>query len=1096
MEALDLDQIERIRGQLAGLEAPEAPPSLTSEELQYFWDRGNKRRPLPPNRADNTKVNIIDGTRRWSAFCEALPGAPAWKPLVKTLSWDNRGLAEAFARYLMRREKSRIGALSTIRLYLRQLSAIYRKYTGEHLESRLRDHFVAVAKLEHARLFGLRQEPKHKKVLDPSGFTYLAHFRWVRDRKTAFKIGLDRLDDSLIRDFLMWTGCRRHELVYAQPKNKKKKIKEYDEKSDAYTDVDEPDPYILPRPKECWVCGSVDERTESQYKVLCWENIDLWILHDPMRNGSRDYLAMQVLLRFHKGHNKEIVPTWFPFVEEKLPLLCPISKLLAKAISEGVVGLSGYDACAEPYFNTKISMPAVHIPWKREFWHKPVFRRTVESVEGPIKSDEPLGAKSFDNNSENLGKAEGFPDRFQSYVYRRENLEILDTRHRPNSAVYQRHYANAMRNAMSQDAGLGRGTESPYLDILNHLSIQYDENAPMGVFDEEMRIIGPDSTIRQLEREWLALKTELLTKYRKSTKATGTDRKMREQRRRRKAADLLRKDHFKKRNNIELDRQLRGIYEPQQPLQKVIFSLPERRVLAEIFGDLDEDLPEIEIVQRKVDAINAWIDYAWMIEPKEPAPNQGLLRMPLTDITKQVEAPQAVLELPMHDRTIAPKPRYVSMIQKPVSPAAPMRPDTVMFQNPPPPYSEVDTARPSGATILGGSGTDTLSAARKPTPNPYKCFFCGRRFTRKGNRWNCEERHLKRRFTEAVPCPDPGCKPKGIVLENELRFKNYAKFIYDYDMRPTVTTEARCDHLEDHPERARDSPLTYPHGALENLGHFEAAVGSEESFKPFQDHSTYPELEENPWISPIFMPADTFMEDCSLVTTTASPTMLVGDLAVSEYPSLNSSLSDLTDPDTCWSPLQPCDAFIDPLIDTSVPVAMESSESSAWEDVGTPLQPALTHGTLLGPASPESLAQVNHPPMLYSLPSTIPTEYIDPAIREESPDSCARSLVAVDTVEINAATSEPDEIQRVPDYIVNGEEFWNVERLLDRRLRRKSRKGRPAVEYLVRWENHGPENDTWEPRKSLKQDVPDMVREFDTAYLSRNFAADKVSPRV
>ncbi|RYP81495.1 hypothetical protein DL769_001966 [Monosporascus sp. CRB-8-3] len=119
------------------------------------------------------------------------------------LSWDNRGLAEEFARFLMRREKSRIGALSTIRLYLQQLSAIHRKYTGEALELRLRDHFMAIVKAEHERLFGLRRGPKHKKVLDPSGFTYLAHFRWVRDRKTTFKIGLDRLDDSLIRDFLM-----------------------------------------------------------------------------------------------------------------------------------------------------------------------------------------------------------------------------------------------------------------------------------------------------------------------------------------------------------------------------------------------------------------------------------------------------------------------------------------------------------------------------------------------------------------------------------------------------------------------------------------------------------------------------------------------------------------------------------------------------------------------------------------------------------------------------------------------------------------------------------------------------------------------------
>ena len=66
------------------------------------------------------------------------------------------------------------------------------------------------------------------------------------------------------------------------------KIKEHDKESDAYTDVDEPDPYILvPHHKECWVCGGVDERTDTQYKVLCWEDIDLWILHDPMRKIAR-----------------------------------------------------------------------------------------------------------------------------------------------------------------------------------------------------------------------------------------------------------------------------------------------------------------------------------------------------------------------------------------------------------------------------------------------------------------------------------------------------------------------------------------------------------------------------------------------------------------------------------------------------------------------------------------------------------------------------------------------------------------------------------------------------------------------------------------
>lgn len=183
-------------------------------------------------------------------------------------------------------------------------------------------------------------------------------------------------------------------------------------------------------------------------------------------------------------------------------------------------------------------------------------------------------------------------------------------------------------NAVVQDAFLGRGTESPYLNILNHIGLQYDENAPTEVPDEFMRAVGPDSTVRRLEEEWSALEARLQAKYGKSSLATGADKAERDklanklraarQRQRRSVAQMLRHEHFEKKNGEELNRQLRGIQGPQQPLQKIIFSLPERRRIASILGDLNEDLPEEDIVRRKVDAINAWVDYAWKIEPKEP----------------------------------------------------------------------------------------------------------------------------------------------------------------------------------------------------------------------------------------------------------------------------------------------------------------------------------------------------------------------------------------------------------------------------------------------------------------------------------------------
>jgi len=75
--------------------------------------------------------------------------------------------------------------------------------------------------------------------------------------------------------------------------------------------------------------------------------------------------------------------------------------------------------------------------------------------------------------------------------------------------VYQRYYHNAKINAVSQDAFLGQGTHSPYLDILNYISLLCDENAPIGVPDEFMRVIGWDGASCRLEGEVLALQAEL-----------------------------------------------------------------------------------------------------------------------------------------------------------------------------------------------------------------------------------------------------------------------------------------------------------------------------------------------------------------------------------------------------------------------------------------------------------------------------------------------------------------------------------------------------------------------------------------------------------
>ena len=188
-----------------------------------------------------------------------------------------------------------IEAESSIRVHVRKLGGLYRKYKGCLPERSLMDHLRNVIRSETTKTWKLRCEPKIKPIIGPDFFIYHLYYHYVRDT-SAFPIGLDRIDDVCLRQFYMYTGCRKHELIYAKPRDLEEKVKEYDEESDTYTDVDcTADKYIRPRVKTCWVCDEPDEcENNPKLKILCWEDIDLWILRDPEKNGGRDRLGMEL----------------------------------------------------------------------------------------------------------------------------------------------------------------------------------------------------------------------------------------------------------------------------------------------------------------------------------------------------------------------------------------------------------------------------------------------------------------------------------------------------------------------------------------------------------------------------------------------------------------------------------------------------------------------------------------------------------------------------------------------------------------------------------------------------------------------------------
>jgi hypothetical protein len=120
MDPLDPSKIEQYR-QLCE-EIPEPEP-LEAEELHDVWQHGNQRRPVPPKLSDNHKAGLVDLRPRWIAFA-ATVGHQDWRTLIKTLSYENKGLGEAFVRYLMRRAELQgrpIQAESAIRAHIRKL---------------------------------------------------------------------------------------------------------------------------------------------------------------------------------------------------------------------------------------------------------------------------------------------------------------------------------------------------------------------------------------------------------------------------------------------------------------------------------------------------------------------------------------------------------------------------------------------------------------------------------------------------------------------------------------------------------------------------------------------------------------------------------------------------------------------------------------------------------------------------------------------------------------------------------------------------------------------------------------------------------------
>jgi hypothetical protein len=72
-------------------------------------------------------------------------------------------------------------------------------------------------------------------------------------------------------------------------------------------------------------------------------------------------------------------------------------------------------------------MKAMKVHWKPEWFKTPIFRRSVCSVNGWVKSKtEPMTYSTYTFYIDRLGKDTGFEDKLTSYCFRRGTANAID----------------------------------------------------------------------------------------------------------------------------------------------------------------------------------------------------------------------------------------------------------------------------------------------------------------------------------------------------------------------------------------------------------------------------------------------------------------------------------------------------------------------------------------------------------------------------------------------------------------------------------------------------------------------------------------------
>ncbi|APA11274.1 hypothetical protein sscle_07g060440 [Sclerotinia sclerotiorum 1980 UF-70] len=612
-------------------------PKLTPKDCEINIQKLNGDGPLASKDADATKENITGICRKWKRFCE-FRNEQYWRAAIQKC---NKGTIMMFLRYIC--ENYRIRTFSSVHQYLLQFKQLYNRVNGRHMDTNDAKEVLKYLDTILTKEFTLRREKTAKPVLGADDLILLLTHHWARDT-SIFPTEDQRLALATIMLLLIYTGCRPAELVDAakgkiaigrdqtyEDDNWDNECEGLDETKDDDPIYENPEPWVDPKISDYDDKDDEDILTR-EYKALCYEDIRLWIVRNPTP-GERDLLGMEITLAHHKGANRNPKPTTFLFHEEALPILCPVSHILAIAIRDNAIKVDGFTH-AKPFFTSNLQDPtkAVLVHWKPEKLKIPIFRQAVWTFDGLSTSEhKALRYSTFAYYLDRLGWAAGFAQKLTSYCFRRGTGNAVDgaattavrdqvMRHNPQTGVFCGSYINEKVRFIVQDAVLDQPTNIGFLRAFTHMSLTCDPRAPIDVPEEILKALPPDPEIMELKRE----REEYKRQYRSYNRAPPEIRKECEQLRRQidslqKQRDRaikieFRRDYFDRIHDEELERQLKKVPTNEYVEPVVHHQLPERTRLQEVLCDLSRDMSPSDIVSRRIRTIDLMVALSYRQE--------------------------------------------------------------------------------------------------------------------------------------------------------------------------------------------------------------------------------------------------------------------------------------------------------------------------------------------------------------------------------------------------------------------------------------------------------------------------------------------------